>query len=281
MVDVIIDALIDSAKTLPFLLLIYVLMEVIENARKKEKIEKALVGVGAPVAAGFLGIIPECGFSVMCAKLFDKGLIKIGTLIAAFIAVSDEGLIVMISTGVSARDIFVFLGIKIFYAICIGEILNLVLSGINQHTCPRDGDCIECGEHHSKPIDKYLFHPLLHTLKTFIYVLVFNFIFGLIIYYIGEKNFDNFMSNSSWLQPLIAPLVGLIPNCASSMLLAEAYVNGILNYAGLIGGLSANAGIGLLILFKNRKHLKINLLIVGIMYVSGVMIGYLCVLFGL
>ena len=106
MKEVISDALLDGLKVFPFLFLIYVIMEIIESAKSKVKIEKTLSGAAAPAAAGVLGAIPECGFSVMCAKLYDKGLIKLGTLIAAFISISDEGLIVLISSGAAAKDIF-------------------------------------------------------------------------------------------------------------------------------------------------------------------------------
>ena len=143
MKEVFIDACLDSLKVFPFLLLIYVLMEIIESAKSKEKIEKVLSGNAAPVFAGFLGAIPECGFSVMCAKLYDKGLITLGTLIAAFVSVSDEGLIILISSAAPAKDIFLLLGIKIVYAIAAGETINAVLRLLKKnsdHVCPEDGE---------------------------------------------------------------------------------------------------------------------------------------------
>lgn len=284
MKDVIIDALLDSLKVFPFLLLIYVLMELIESAKSKVKIEKTLSGGAAPAVAGLLGAIPECGFSVMCAKLYDKGLIKLGTLIAAFISISDEGLIVLISSGASVKDILLLLGMKIVYAILAGEIINLIVKLVgdkNVHVCPEEGDCIECGEHIEEFWNKFLFHPLLHALKTFAFVLIFNFMFGTIIYLIGEENVLGFMEKSTGLQPLFAGIVGLIPNCASSIIITQAFTRGAISFSALAAGLSANAGVGYLILLKSAKKAKRNALILGLQFLLAVLLGYILLAFGL
>ncbi len=284
MKDVIIDALLDSLKVFPFLLLIYVLMELIESAKSKVKIEKALSGGAAPVAAGLLGAVPECGFSVMCAKLYDKGLIKLGTLIAAFVSVSDEGLIVLITEGAAAKDIFLLLGVKIAFAIIAGEAINLILKFVgdgNAHVCPEEGDCIECGEHIERAIDKFLLHPLTHALKTFVFILAFNLAFGAIIYFIGEENVLGFMQKSAGLQPLFAGLVGLIPNCASSIIITKAFTSGAISFSALAAGLSANAGVGYLILLKNAKKAKRNALVLGLQFSLALLLGYILLAFGL
>lgn len=276
MLDILTDAFIDSVKIFPFILIIYVLMEVIENARNKEKIEKALSGSFAPVISASMGVIPECGFAVMCAKLYDKGLIKIGTVIAAFIAISDEGLIVLISGGAAFDKIALLLCVKIVYAIIIGMLVNLIFSKKDSvHVCSEKGNCIECGQTHNEPFDKYFIHPLMHTLTTFLYILVLNIIFNSLIYFIGSDNVAKFIDSNYYLQPVVSTIVGLIPNCASSIIISTAYLNGALGFAGLVAGLSANAGIGILILFKSRKNIKKALLIMFIMFLSGLLIGYL------
>lgn len=284
MKEVISDALLDGLKVFPFLFLIYVIMEIIESAKSKVKIEKTLSGAAAPAAAGVLGAIPECGFSVMCAKLYDKGLIKLGTLIAAFISISDEGLIVLISSGAAAKDIFLLLGVKIAYAIIAGEIINVIVGIIgdkNVHVCPEEGDCIECGEHIEKFWNKFLFHPLFHAAKTFAYVLCFNFAFGTIIYLIGEQNVLNFMENSALLQPLLASIVGLIPNCASSIIITEAFTSGVIKFSAMAAGLTANAGVGYLILLKSAKKAKRNALVLGLQFGLAVILGYILLALGL
>ena len=274
--DVLLDAFKDSIKIFPFILLIYILMEVIEHAGKKESIERILGGPFAPAVAGVLGAVPECGFAVMCAKLYDKGLIKTGTLIAAFLSISDEGLIILISEGASATDILLLLDVKILYAIAVGELLNLLFAKKDAaHICPEKDDCIECGAHHEKNFDKYFLHPLTHAVKTFIYVLVINFALGTVIYLVTEESITAFMDKSALLQPLIASLIGLIPNCGSSIILAKAFTGNILSFAGLIAGLSANSGIGILILLKSKTNYRKAFMIMGLQYLLAIILGYL------
>ena len=274
--DVLLDAFKDSIKIFPFILLIYILMEVIEHAGKKESIERILGGPFAPAVAGVLGAVPECGFAVMCAKLYDKGLIKTGTLIAAFLSISDEGLIILITEGESATDILFLLGVKILYAIAVGELLNLLFAKKDAaHICPEKDDCIECGAHHEKNFDKYFLHPLTHAVKTFIYVLVINFALGTVIYLVTEESITAFMDKSALLQPLIASLIGLIPNCGSSIILAKAFTGNILSFAGLIAGLSANSGIGILILLKSKTNYRKAFMIMGLQYLLAIILGYL------
>lgn len=277
--NVVLDALLDGLKILPFILLIYILMEVLENTRKKESIERILAGPFAPVFAGALGAVPECGFAVMCAKLFDKGLIKTGTLIAAFISVSDEGVIILLSGG-KVTAALILTAVKIVYAIIVGEILNFVFfKREHEHVCPDKDDCIECGEHHEKAIDKYFLHPLYHTLKTFIYLFIINIALGFIIYFLGEENITEFMHKSLYVQPLITGLVGLIPNCGSSIILAQGYTESLISFSGLIAGLSANAGIGILLLLKSKKSVKKAFAVMGIQYVFAIVLGYITLAF--
>ena len=277
--EVLLDAFLDGLKILPFIFLIYVIMEAIENARRKDKIEKALSGAGAPVLAGVLGAVPECGFAVMCAKLYDKGLIKIGTLIAAFISISDEGVIILISHGLIVKAILIVV-VKIVYAVIVGEIINALLSKKDEnHVCPPKDECIECGKHTERAVDKYLLHPLIHTAKTFLYVFIINLIFGIAFYLIGEENVINFMNKSTALQPVITSLIGVIPNCASSIMLAQSFAGGIIGFSGLIAGLSANAGVAVTILLRNRKNVKKTLLIILLLYVLSVVLGYITLIF--
>lgn len=275
MFDVFLDALLDGLKILPFILLIYILMELMENARKKESIERVLSGPFAPVVASALGAVPECGFAAMCAKLYDKGLIRTGTLIAAFVSISDEGVIILVTAGKFTQAIAITL-VKIVYAIIVGELLNvLFFRRERDHVCPEKDNCIECGEKHENKWDKYLLHPFIHALKIFIYLFAINFILGTAIYLIGEENISAFMNESLYIQPLMAGLIGLIPNCGSSIIIAQAYIGGIVGFSGLIAGLSANAGIGILILFRNRRNFKKCIMIVAIQFAAAVILGYL------
>ena len=275
MEEVLIDALKDALFIFPFLFLIYMLMEVWEGARNKEKIENALAGRWAPAVAACTGIIPECGFSVMCAKLYDTGFIRTGTLIAAFISTSDEGLIILLSGGADVYTILTIVAFKIVFACFVGLLLNMTVKFDNTHVCPPKGRCIECGEEHGGIFDEMVIHPFYHSAKTFIYIFGVNIIFGLLLYWIGEGSVNQFISGSEAVQPLITPIIGLIPNCASSILLAGAYLNGAIGFSGLLAGLTANAGIGLAVLVKNPENRKKAVFILLILYLSGVTIGYL------
>lgn len=279
--DVILDALKDSLIVIPFVFLIYFLMELIEGLKSKNKIEKALSGKFAPLVAGATGIIPECGFSVMCAKLYDGGLITAGTLVAAFLSTSDEGLVVLISSGVSVWEILTLVGVKFAYAAIIGFIVNAAFKNLNvTHVCPEENKCEECGEEAESLIDRLLFHPLKHTLVTFIYIFAVNLLFGIIFYFFGES-IKTFLQGSVYFQPLAAGLIGLIPNCGSSIVITEAYTSGVLSFAGLVSGLSANSGVGILMIFRDKKTRKKGLAILAITVVSAIVLGYILLLCGI
>lgn len=280
MLETILDILLDSLILFPFIFLIYVILEGIESVTAKERIEKALKGKFAPLISSPLGVIPQCGLSVWLAKLFENGLIKVGTLISAFLVISDEGLVILIKNGTSAVIVFKFILIKVVYAIIVGVLLNFLLPNFNtEHVCPEKDECSECGEKHSKWYDKFIFHPLLHALKVFIYVLIVNFVFGLAIYFIGESNIIAFTSKNAVLSPLLCAIVGLIPNCASSVILAEGFSGGFISFAGLLSGLSVNAGVGLTILFGKGKNIKKAFAIMGLLLFFGLLLGYIAFIF--
>lgn len=274
--DAVFDATKDALIIFPFLFLVYTLMEMIENASNKERIEGALSGRYAPLFASLGGVIPECGFSVMCAKLFDGGLIALGTLIAAFAATSDEGVIILLSEGGTVGYAAMLVGIKIVYAAFVGLLVNAIFKNFsNKHVCPIKDDCVECGEHHGEFFDKFILHPFFHAAKTFLYVFAVNIILNVVLELIGQESVFEFISASKGLQPLFTALFGLIPNCASSIFLARGFTYGVISFSGLIAGLTANSGVGILILLKNRKSIGKSLLVMLIMYVVGALIGYI------
>lgn len=281
MAEVLLDGLIDSLKIFPFLFFIYVLLEVLERVGWGSGLKRALSGRFAPVVGGAVGIIPQCGFSVMCAKLYDSGLIRMGTLIAVFLSTSDEGLTVLVTSGVGWDKILLTIGIKVLYAILIGTLVNAVYRA-DALKAEDDGHCWDCGEEESESKwHAYLWHPLLHAFKVFLYVLVVNLAFGLVIYWLGEEQIEAFLSARRWLQPFVCGLVGLIPNCSSSVILARVYALGGISFAGMMAGLLANAGIGLAVLFRNRSRWKRNLCLLGVLYCVSVLLGEILLFFPL
>lgn len=275
--EIVPDALLDSLKVFPFLFLMYVLIEFLENRTNITKNKNILRGNLAPLLGAATGIVPQCGFSVMAAKLYDKKLIRTGTLLAVFLATSDEALIILLSSGSSAIAVMPLIAVKFAVAVGIGYLFNALMRGEKLSEL-EEGEEIHgtpCGHDHEEDgkVRRYLVHPLLHSLEIFAYILVVNLAFGFAMHY-AEGAIASFLQGGYWYQPLIAGLVGLIPNCASSVLVTQSYVLGALSFGGMAAGLCANAGLGFVILFKNVKSWKRNLALLGILYVISVAVGY-------
>ena len=275
--EIVLDALLDSLKVFPFLFLMYVLIEFLENRTNITKNKNILRGNLAPLLGAATGIVPQCGFSVMAAKLYDKKLIRTGTLLAVFLATSDEALIILLSSGSSAIAVMPLIAVKFAVAVGVGYLFNALMRGEKLSEL-EEGEEIHgtpCGHDHEEDgkVRRYLVHPLLHSLEIFAYILVVNLAFGFAMHY-AEDAIASFLQGGYWYQPLIAGLVGLIPNCASSVLVTQSYVLGALSFGGMAAGLCANAGLGFVILFKNVKSWKRNLALLGILYVISVAVGY-------
>lgn len=279
MLDCFYDALKDSVLILPFIFAVYLFLEILEHSRGKRKIEEALSGKFAPLVAAGAGVIPQCGFSVMCAKLFDGGLITAGTLVAAFISTSDEGIVVLIAGGANFDAIATLIIIKTVYAAVVGCLVNAFLPNLNNPLRSYgDGAILETDENF---FDRYVSHPIFHTLKIFLFIFAVNLGFNFLFYFLGEQAVYDFMAQNVAVQPLLSAIVGLIPNCAASVALAGAYSMNVLSFGALIAGLSVNCGIGLAVLFKNRQNLKKNFILLFLLYGMSVLLGYAVTISGI
>ena len=290
MLDVLLDALLDSLKVLAIAFVIYFILSFLED-----KISHILGRQNrfSPVLGASLGLIPQCGISVMGANLYLAHHISMGTLIALFISCSDEALPILLSSSSSEQllSILLIIGIKFALGFMAGFIVDLFLyrkkEEVEHHL---DEDCdhhfeeveIEgCCHHHlggkneDTKLQKHLIHPLLHSLKIFIYCLIINMIFGFLIYLIGEENIESFLSHFKYFSPVIASIVGMIPNCASSVLITEAYLAKTIGLGATIAGLSINAGLGLVFLFKKKETLKTTFTILGILLFVSITSGYI------
>ena len=276
MLDIILDTLIDGIKLLPFLFLSYLLIEYIEHKSSK-KIEKTLSKSGkyGPAVGALLGCFPQCGFSVTASNLFSGRVITLGTLIAVFLATSDEAIPVLLSHPNNWGEILKLLLFKLLIGMIAGFVIDLILRKkhkiqLTEHNTHEHIHemCKNCDCEHG------IFKSTLkHTLSTFVFILIVSFILNLVISLIGEENLSKVLMSDSIFQPLIASLIGLIPNCASSVLLTELYLAGNISFASIIAGLSTGGGLGLVILFKTNKNLKENLKILGLLYGIGTMSG--------
>ncbi len=305
MLETLLDALLDTLKLMPLLFAAHILIEVLEHAAAgKIKTEKALKGGLAPLIGSGAGLLPQCGFSVVAAKLYSGKHITMGTLLAVFVATSDEAVPILLASPSSAYKLLPLLAVKFFAALLIGYGASLILSkrekkrivaladgesvtvaGCHGHTVMEenhnhiaDGESTEENKKEKKErvlkfLDKYLWHPLLHTLTVSVYILAVNAALGIIIYYVTEARLAEFMQSSRLLQPLFAAIVGMVPNCASSVAIAELFASGALSLGGASAGLIANAGLGLAVLFKENKNIKENVAVFVTLFVFAVIAG--------
>lgn len=279
MIDAILDTIIDSIKLLPFLLITYIIMEYIEH-KTKEKTKNIIKKSGkfGPFFGGILGIFPQCGFSAAAANLYAGRVITLGTLIAIFLSTSDEMLPVLITEAAPINTIFQILAIKLAIGIVAGFVIDFTSQIINKKQKENKEEVEEeighiCEHEHCHCEEGILKSAIKHTLHIFFFILIISFIINIIIYLIGEENLSNLILNVKFIGPIIAGIVGLIPNCAGSVILTQLYLGQVISFGSMIGGLLVGSGIGILILFRVNKNIKENLKILGLLYAIGVVCG--------
>lgn len=287
------DASLDTLKALPILYLAYLLVAYFSHSQSK-KFTKFLNNSkkAGPAVGAFLGCIPQCGFSSVMSDLYSRRSITLGTLIAVFVATSDEALPIMISQPEFIVDMLVMIALKIAFALIFGYAVDLFISLFKKKNSPAEPILVEelehqhdhCGCHgHSDSKghchkENIFIDALYHTLNIMIYIFVATFLIGLVVEYVGMDALTSWFGGSVYIQILLAGLIGLIPNCAASVFLVELFVNGGIAFSAMFAGLCAGAGVGMVVLFiKNRgkKNLLQNIVIVALMYVIGVISGIL------
>lgn len=279
MIDAILDAIIDTLKLLPFLFITYLLMEYIEHKtseKSKETIKKS--GKFGPVIGSLLGAVPQCGFSVSATNLYAGRVITIGTLVAIYLSTSDEMLPILISSGTNLGLIVQIVFIKILIGMIAGICIDLLFKKSKEHEEDEKIHSL-CEHDHCHCEEGILKSAITHTLQIFIFILIAAILLNIILSLIGEETLANFISQNKILAPIIACFIGLIPNCASSVVLTELFTGNIIGVGTLIGGLLVNSGLGLMVLFKVNKNLKENLKIVSWLYIIGVASGIIIEMF--
>lgn len=282
MKDILLDAIIDSAKILPFLFITYAIMEYIEHKmseKSKTTIKKA--GKWGPLLGSTVGIIPQCGFSVSATNLYSARVISLGTLIAVYLSTSDEMIPIFISEKVPVLTLVKILAIKFLIGIIFGFIIDLILRLKNKEKQEEKIEDICEYEHCHCEKNGILKSAIKHTVNILIYIFVITLIINCIVEWVGEDNIATFVGNHAILGPAISSLIGLIPNCAASVILTNLYIHNIISGASLIAGLLTGAGVGLIILFRTNKNIKENIAIVGLLYVIGVFSGIILQLIGI
>ena len=279
---VVADTLGDSIKLLPFLFLTYLLMEILEHTtgnKVQNRIRNA--GVVGPLWGGILGVIPQCGFSAAASSLYSGRVITVGTLLAIFLSTSDEMLPILISEAVSPVTIVKILSVKVCIAIISGFLAEFVYVKLLKRE-EKDMDIhVVCEEEHCRCEDGILKSAVKHTLKIFVYILLITFALTLVIELIGENRLALIFQDIPVVGELVAALVGLIPNCASSVVITELYLSGIIGAGAMMSGLLVNAGVGLLVLFRLNRNWRQNAGIVAALYGFGVFWGALIEFIGI
>lgn len=279
MKEVILDTIIDSLKLIPFLLVAFLIIELLEhklNNKTKNIITKSKK-VG-PIIGSLLGVIPQCGFSVMATNLYITRIITLGTLISIYLSTSDEMLIIMISEKVEISLILKILLTKIFFGIIYGLIIDKI---INKKKKDKETNYELCDEEHCDCNHSILLSAIKHTLHITLFIFIITLIINTIFTLLGDNYLSKILLNNSILSPFITSLIGLIPNCAASVILTELYLNSTISLGALIGGLLTSSGSSLLVLIKNNKNKKENLSIILLLYALGVLSGIIIELISL
>ena len=282
MTEIIIDSVIDSIKLLPFLFLTYLFMEWLEHktgsaARNTIRIAGKL----GPVWGGLLGVIPQCGFSAAASSLFTGCVITVGTLIAVYLSTSDEMFPIMISNAVPAATIIKILACKAAIGIISGFVVEYVYTHVLKKQ-EKEMDIHEiCEEERCNCEHGLLSSALTHTLHVFVYIFLISLALNIIIGLVGEEILAGLFTGAPIVGELIAALVGLIPNCASSVVITQLYLEHIIGTGAMMAGLLVNAGVGILILFRLNHDRKQNFRIIGLLYGLGVFWGIIIELTGI
>ena len=280
MLDIILDTLIDSIKLLPFLFVTYLILEYLEHktgGKAQNVIKKS--GKFGPAIGSLLGIVPQCGFSAAAANFYAGKVISLGTLISIFLSTSDEMLPILISEAAPISLIGKVILIKLLIGMVCGFIIDLFSKFNNkekniekeiEHLCEHDHCDCEHGVVKS---------AIKHSLNIFVFIIIVSFILNLLIHFIGEDTISSIFNSNKILGPILASFVGLIPNCASSVILTQLNLSGVIPLSTMISGLLVNAGLGLLVLFRVNNNIKENILITTLLYVIGVLSGFILGIF--
>lgn len=279
--DVLLDTVLDSLKILPFLYLTYLVMEWIGH-KSSTKMQKWVESAGkyGPAIGGVLGAFPQCGFSTAAASLYSGKMITLGTLLAIFWSTSDEMLPIMISEQIEISMILKVIGLKVLIGIILGFIVDLIfrkaapkakmgrnkkVNGKSTGTLCQNGLC-SC--------KKVIFKASVrHTAITIGFIFLVSLLLNLLVAFVGEEQIAAIVMNKPVLGPILSGIVGLIPNCAASVVITQLYLGGMLSFGTMFTGLLVGAGVGLLILIKEVKDWKEIGKVVGILYGAGVLVG--------
>lgn len=276
--EVLEESLADTARMIPFLYLAYLAIEYLER-RHGERIERLLAGGGrwGCVPGALLGCVPQCGFSAVASNFYASRVITLGTLMAVYLATSDEAVPMLLAMPEKWGVLAALLAVKVVYALAVGFALDFVVGRLLPASL-RGGytgraDQVDCHEEHEGGEGSIWLAAARHTLEIFVFIFLFSLAFGLLVEWVGHDLFAQLLGRLGFAQPLVAALVGLLPNCAASVLLTQLYLEGALRFSSLAAGLCAGAGVGLAVLWRANPSWKQNLFVTGLLWAAGAALG--------
>ena len=282
LLDVLKDTFWDCLKELPFLFMAFLILEAIEQ-HMAERMNRILRKAGSlgPLAGAVLGCVPQCGFSVMASEFYAGGVITLGTLMAVFLSTSDEAAVILMSCPGHAGDVLRLIGTKVIIAAAVGYLI-LAVSKIwkRRHPLPEkeiEALCRASGHREDEAVFPAAVH---HTFQVFVFLFAASFCLSFLLEMIGMDRLSGIFFGNTVFQPLLAALIGLIPNCAASVLLTQLYLDGVISFGAAAAGLCSAAGFGLIVLFRINENKKENLLITGLLLAAAVCAGMLLQLIG-
>ena len=277
--EIFLHGFLDTLKLLPFLFLTYLLMEYIEH-KAGERVERFMKGAGkySPLVGGALGAVPQCGFGAAASSLYAGRVISLGTLLSVFLSTSDEMLPILISGRIPVGTVLLILLYKAAVGAGVGLLVDLIM-----RLCHKEHGEINIDEicdNDNCHCERGIFYSALHhTLTVSLFVLIVTLLINTLVFFVGEDTLGEFMSSIPVISHIVAAVFGLIPNCAASVVLATLATEGIISVGTMLSGLFSAAGVGLLVLFRVNRHIKENLLVVGILVLVGAVFGLLGDLF--
>ena len=264
----------DSLNILPFLFITYLIMEFLEKrAGEKTNLWLEKAGKTGPLVGGILGMIPQCGMSTVASNLYSGRVISLGTLLATYLSTSDEMLPIMISQSVETTVMAKILAVKVGIAVAAGFLVDLIYQILKkeEHKNMKIHDF--CEHEHCHCEDGILKSAVRHTVQIFMFVLLITIVLNIGIEIVGEKQLADFILNKPLLGPVLAGIIGLIPNCASSVVITQMFLDGLMSFGTMMSGLLVGAGVGILVLLRVNENRKESFKIIGILYLTGTICG--------
>lgn len=300
----------DTLYLIPFLWVTYLAMEWLEH-KTGERTQNAIrhAGAAGPIVGAFLGVVPQCGFSAVAATLYAGRVITLGTLFAVFLSTSDEMLPIFLAEAVPGNTILSIMGAKVVIGMVMGFVVDAVLrlarrdrdrlrihELCEQDQCGCNHDCRTCEaaperayEHHDDVEHTHshghgwkgiLLSATKHTVQVTLFIFAITIVLNIVLETVGEEALARLLGDNPAFSVFATALVGLIPNCAASVVIAQLYVEGVLGAGAMLAGLLVSAGVGLLVLVRANRPWRQNAAIIALLYVIGVFWGLVCNVLG-